>query len=58
MIGEWGSAVGKPTIEKIDENDVVTLEQARAALMPLLHPLGHVRADPSLISGKVLLQPG
>ena len=41
MIGEWGSAVGKPTIEKIDENDVVTLEQARAALMPLLHPLGH-----------------
>lgn len=39
MIGEWGSAVGKPEIMKIDESDVVTVEQARKVLRPQLRPL-------------------
>lgn len=39
MIGEWGGDVGQAVIEKIDESDVVTIEDARAALMPQLRPL-------------------
>lgn len=39
MIGETGAAIGPPRIEKIREEDVVTSEQARAALLPLIRPL-------------------
>ncbi|AHK36069.1 hypothetical protein OPAG_06866 [Rhodococcus opacus PD630] len=39
LIGETGAALGDPKIEEIDEKDVITPEQARAALAPLLQPL-------------------
>lgn len=39
MIGETGAAIGPPRIEKIQAEDVVTPEQARAALLPLVRPL-------------------
>ncbi|WP_128643352.1 hypothetical protein [Rhodococcus opacus] len=39
MIGETGAAIGPPRIEKIAAEDVVTAEQARAALLPQVRPL-------------------
>ncbi|RYE40021.1 MAG: hypothetical protein EOP24_42375 [Hyphomicrobiales bacterium] len=46
MIGEWGSSVGQPEIEKVDESDVVSVQDARAALEPQLRPLSEkVPAD-------------
>jgi len=39
MIGETGATVGPPRIEKVAPEDVVTAEQARAALLPQVRPL-------------------
>ncbi len=39
MIGEWGSSVGQPEIERVDEADVISVQDARVALEPLLRPL-------------------